>query len=332
MPIANNYSTSNVTPIVASTGPAVVNQIQTNSTSSVTPEIRRTVTVTSIPTLTASSPTPPITPGTATGTNPLPPGPVFPDPANLVVPNDEIPEPVPQIVFTVPTPANTVVGPDGFLNPLVTNEATPVDEGNIINVTNVYNTFLSNVEIYDGNTLISNSIQQMIFVGDGVTVTGSGTAYINIPGGNSSGNGVPGGNNTQIQYNNSGNFGGNSGFTFNSIIGQLSVPGNVVVGNATGGNLTGANVIFSNSFTSNGGVVDFATNNPEVLLGDVGNITIGGGIANYVLTTDGTGNLTWSARAIRGVVVQEEGTNVVANASTINFVGSGVTASNIGNV
>ena len=354
MPIANSYSTSNVTPtvtstgpasvnqiqtnsttsvssVVTSTGPASVNQIQTNSTLSVTPEIRRTVT--SIPTLTASSPTPPITPGTATSTNPLPPGPVFPDPANLVVPNDEIPEPVPQVVFTVPTPANTVVGPDGFLNPLVTNEATPVDEGNIISVTNVYNTFLSNIEIYDGNTLISNSIQQMIFVGDGVSITGSNTAYINIPGGNSSGNGVPGGSNTQVQYNNSGNFGGNSGFTFNSTIGQLSVPGNVVVGNATGGNLTGANVIFSNSFTSNGGVVDFATNNPEVLLGDVSNITIGGGTSNYVLITDGAGNLSWASRTSRsGVTVQEEGTNVLANATTINFVGSGVTASNVSNV
>ncbi len=35
---------------------------------------------------------------------------------------------------------------------------------------------------------------------------------------------------------------------------------------------------------------------------------------------------------IPGIAVQEEGTNVLATANTINFVGSGVTASNVGNV
>jgi hypothetical protein len=234
MPIANSYNTSNVAPTLASTGPTSVNQIQTNSTSSVTPavasirttvsqiqtsntsssvvpEVRRTVTSSPILTATASSPTPPIVPGPGTSTNPLPPGPVFPDPANLVVPNDEIPEPVPQIVFTVPIPANTVVGPDGFLNPSVTNEAPPVDEGNIINITNVYNTFLSNIGIYDGNNLISNSLQQLIFTGDGVTVTGSNTAYVNIPGASGS-NGTPAGTNTQIQYNIGNNFAASANF------------------------------------------------------------------------------------------------------------------------
>ena len=237
-------------------------------------------------------------------------------------------------MFTVPTPANTVVGPDGFLNPLVTNETPLIDANNIINVTNVYNTFLSNVAIYDGNNLITDAVQEIVFIGNGVTVTGGGTAIVSISG-DGGGNSTPGGSNTQIQYNNNNSFAGNSGFTFNSTIGQLSVPGNVVVGNAIGGNLTGANVIFSNSFTSNGGVIDFSTNNPDVLLGNVGNITIGGGSANYVLTTDGAGTLSWAAQTGgggSGVTVQEEGTNVLANANTINFVGSGVTASNVGNV
>ena len=77
--------------------------------------------------------------------------------------------------------------------------------------------------------------------------------------------------------------------------------GNVVANNfsTTGaaGNISGANVIFANSFTSNGGIIDFATNNPNVKLGNVGNVHIGGGTNGYLLTTDGAGNLSWSATA-----------------------------------
>ena len=62
----------------------------------------------------------------------------------------------------------------------------------------------------------------------------------------------------------------------------------------TGGNVVGANVVIANSFTSNGGVVDFSTNNPNVQLGDVGNVHIGGGSASQYLQTDGAGNLTWT--------------------------------------
>ena len=134
------------------------------------------------------------------------------------------------------------------------------------------------------------------------------------------GNGVPGGANTQVQFNNDGNFAGNSGFIFDSTVGQLSVPGNVVVGNATGGNLTGANVVFSNSFVSNGGNVDFATNNPNVKLGNVANVHIGGGVANYVLTTDGDGNLSWAIGGSGGGVA---GTN-----TQVQFNDAGVMGAN----
>jgi hypothetical protein len=49
------------------------------------------------------------------------------------------------------------------------------------------------------------------------------------------GNGSPGGANTQIQYNNSGNFGGNALFTFNSVTGNVNIPGNInVTGNIIG--------------------------------------------------------------------------------------------------
>ena len=62
----------------------------------------------------------------------------------------------------------------------------------------------------------------------------------------------------------------------------------------TGGNVVGANVVIANSFTSNGGTIDFATNNPNVNLGAVGNVHITGGSASQYLQTDGLGNLSWT--------------------------------------
>ena len=78
------------------------------------------------------------------------------------------------------------------------------------------------------------------------------------------GNGVPGGSNTQVQYNSNGVFGGSSAFAFNDTTNTLTVTN------------------FSTTGTSN--------------LGPASNITITGGSANYVLTTDGAGNLSWAAQ------------------------------------
>jgi hypothetical protein len=105
------------------------------------------------------------------------------------------------------------------------------------------------------------------------------------PGG--SGNGVPGGANTQVQFNDEGNFGGDAGFTYNSINNILSVSGNIVSNNFIGsGNITIA------SINANGNV-NF-TSAPNVTLGTVSNIHIGGGVAGYFLRTDGAGNLSWA--------------------------------------
>jgi len=52
-----------------------------------------------------------------------------------------------------------------------------------------------------------------------------------------SGNGVPSGANTQIQYNNAGSFGASVGFTFNRTSNALSVPGNVTAQGNISGNI-----------------------------------------------------------------------------------------------
>jgi len=71
------------------------------------------------------------------------------------------------------------------------------------------------------------------------------------------------GTNTQVQYNNAGNFGASSAFVFNSASNLLTVQ-NIAVSNISN-------------------------------LGNVENVRIFGGINGYFLQTDGDGNLTWAA-------------------------------------
>ena len=142
------------------------------------------------------------------------------------------------------------------------------------------------------------------------------------------GNGTPGGSNTQIQFNDSGSFGGNVGFTFNKITGNLNVPGNIIgnvsnanyanfagsaltadtaiyatnAGNANianvanavaGANVTGivANANFA-SYSNNANFSTYTTT-ANGLNADISNVHISGGSNGYVLQTNGSGNLNW---------------------------------------
>lgn len=164
------------------------------------------------------------------------------------------------------------------------------------------------------------------------------------------GNGAPGGINTQVQFNDTGLFGGTAGFTFDKITNTLSVSNTIVSGNFSGnahglfsipasnivgsiplaaavtnnaqpnitsvgtlttltvsGNITSNSVVIGNAMLTNGvmqigsagnlislGNVNF-NSVPVVSLGNVSNIKITGGSSGYVLSTDGLGNLSWTA-------------------------------------
>jgi len=96
-----------------------------------------------------------------------------------------------------------------------------------------------------------NSVSNLTTTVSNIHITGGTNGYVlqtdgtgnltwTAQTGGGGGNGSPGGSNTQIQYNDSGNFGGNVGFTFNEITGNVGIPGNLaVVGNVTGTLLTG---------------------------------------------------------------------------------------------
>lgn len=169
------------------------------------------------------------------------------------------------------------------------------------------------------------------------------------PAGNGTGgNGTPGGANTQVQFNDEGNFGGDSGFTYDKVQNILTVTAietplleaeqvsaNLFVGN--GSQLTDLQVDSANyvsqssqpnitsvgtliSLTSTGNV-SFA-NAANVTLGSVSNIKISGGLTGYVLTTDGTGNLSWQSAGAGGGSPGGTNTQIQFNNSG-NFGGSG---------
>ena len=67
------------------------------------------------------------------------------------------------------------------------------------------------------------------------------------PAGNSgNGNGVPGGANSQVQFNDDGNFGGDAGFTYDRVNNILTVTGNIVSYNSTSNG-----IVTANSFSGN---------------------------------------------------------------------------------
>jgi hypothetical protein len=101
---------------------------------------------------------------------------------------------------------------------------------------------------------------------------------------------LAGGTNQQVQYNNLGLLDGDNGLLYTDSIGQLSVT-KVLAGDlAATGNVQLGGYIASNV---NIQAVSLITNSAN--LGNVANVKIGGGTNGYVLQTDGTGNLDWTA-------------------------------------
>ena len=92
-----------------------------------------------------------------------------------------------------------------------------------------------------------------------------------------------------------------TGYTKNFVVKNGITTGNITL-DASSGNIAGSNV----SITANLSVTGVSN------LGAVGNVKITGGTANYALTTDGAGNLSWTAPSAG------------ANVTVDNFTGNGV--------
>lgn len=136
--------------------------------------------------------------------------------------------------------------------------------GNGVQTTFTLSTAPSNINLttvsYNGELLLRNSY----------SISGSNIVFSEAPADASEievttltgGGSTPGGTNTQVQFNDSGNFSGNNGFTFDKT---------------------------TTTLTANNFVATSTAN-----LGSVANIIITGGSNGQVLTTNGSGGLSWT--------------------------------------
>ena len=235
-----------------------------------------------------------------------------------------------QAIFTV-EPTNLVVTPDAIQLSIYTGSA-PVAGGSNTNVqfnevgvlagSNSF-TFNNVSEIVTiGNLAISNVANlggtSNVKIGGGTNgyvlqTDGTGNLSWTAQAGNVTGNGTPGGSNTQIQYNNAGNFGGSAGFTFDSVSNVMNVPGNLIAaGNVTATNFIGT--IGNANFASYAGYVVNSNQSNIQAVGTLANLTVAGTIAGNIINT--TGDITSNA-------------NITANGSivTTNITGTLLTNS-----
>ena len=125
---------------------------------------------------------------------------------------------------------------------------------------------------YNGSNLSLGNVANVKMTGgtNGYVLQTDGTGNLNWTaqtGGG--GNGSPGGSNTQIQYNDNGTFGGNVGFTFNEVTGNVNLPNDLIVAGNIYGNFAGT--------SSNANYANYAGNAFSVtgsnVIGSVANAT-----------------------------------------------------------
>jgi hypothetical protein len=187
--------------------------------------------------------------------------------------------------------------------------------------------YLSNSTLYLGDATITangNSIVvDSITINNGNVGTIGNIASINLTGSNSNvlygngvfaaitgggGNGTPGGSNTQIQFNDNGNFGANSGFTFDSATGNIGIPG-IIIGSNT--------IEFDNRATGNSADINlYSADDILIQARDraIGSTSEGGDINIYA------GDSAEDSDSSGGDVVIEAGNGGAAN---VDYGGSG---------
>lgn len=102
------------------------------------------------------------------------------------------------------------------------------------NISGVLNT-TGNVDLSDSANVNLGNISNISISGgiNGYVLTTDGAGNLSWSAGGQGGNGVPGGSNTQIQFNDDGVFAGDTFFTFNSDTKNVTVSGNLVANSLT---------------------------------------------------------------------------------------------------
>ena len=151
---------------------------------------------------------------------------------------------------------------------------------------------------WNGNILSLGSVSNVAISGgiNGYFLQTDGYGNLAWAAGGGGGNGTPGGINTQVQFNDTGLFGGVPEFTFNKTTNILTV-NNISASQITTPLIVSSNITGSANLTtlSVSGLSTLSNTqfSSTVNLGPISNVIIGGGIPGYVMTTDGSGVLTW---------------------------------------
>ena len=181
-----------------------------------------------------------------------------------------------------------------------------------------------------GQVLSTNGSGGLSFISVSSSGISNGTSNVNIPTVNGNVNSTAAGNTTLVVTGTGANISGTANITGNLVAGNIST------GAGSGGNITGANLVSANFFTgtlttaaqpnitsvgsltgltvSNAtGIVDFTTT-ANVTLGAVANLHISGGTSGQVLSTNGSGGLSFISISSSGI---SNGTSNV-NIPTVN--------------
>ena len=205
------------------------------------------------------------------------------------------------------TPGNSNVGE------LLFNSTGTISGVDITNYANG-NLTLGNV----ANVKITGGTNGYVLQTDGA----GNLTWTNAPTANA-GNGIPGGSNTQIQYNNAGLFGGTSGFTFDSSTGDVAIPGNLTVTGDINGSVTNANYANYAGDVINGYQPNITT------VGSLSGLSVLGGATAASFTGDGAG-LTNIANAnyanFAGTVLTNAQPNITSVGGLTSLSVAGVTS------
>jgi hypothetical protein len=225
--------------------------------------------------------------------------------------------------------------------------ANSLSGGNLVSATYLSGTITTNAQpnITSLGTLSGLNVLGSSNLGPpaNVRITGGSSGYVLSTDGNGNlswiasssgtGNANVAGSNTQIQYNDGTNLAGSANLTFNSTTKTLTVDkivadGGLLTNVAASSATTAGTVTASNqpNITTVGtltslnvsGNVNFT--GPNVSLGNVSNLHITGGTPNYVLQTDGAGNLTWvsagsALQSSGGIAIVSTISNIVAGSA-----------------
>jgi len=230
-----------------------------------------------------------------------------------------------QLWYYSGTEKSAFIGYDNSAGKLIA--ATDVSISSEVVTVNTYGNFIvGNLEgsaiSISGNISAANFTTGNIVTAGNINFTGanayfSNIANIRIPGGNANyvistdgngnlswqagggGSGTPGGSNTQLQFNDANTFAGASNVIYDKTSNTFSVTGNAV--------FSGANVN----------------------LGSVSNLYIAGGTNGQVLSTDGTGNLSFTDQIIPQLYVDNFTGNGVETNFTLSTTPSNVDATTV---